>query len=488
MLGWAKDLAGDVAGAAWDGVTAVADTAVDTVGATASIVGSGVGVVGNAVDSATFGAASGVLSLVDDTVLDGIDELTGGIVDVDFDDGNFTAGVGIDGLAKVDAGIGEDGLSHSVGALNQGYDLGVDAEGVRASATAGINWGPLPYTDADIAVGADGDLLVDLEAQGTIPTPYGLVSGSTDLGVMRNDEGFGLTLDTDGTLRRPDGSVIRGGVEVGYVETEDGSALQVGLEGSYSQPGLGTIGGSVGYSRVEQGDVVVEGFEAEANIDILGASLDAGVEMAAVTTEDGTVRQWDADVDASAPELSDLGAVAGAALGDAQTGKLLGQVAEGLIEGETPGLAELGAVAGSALGDAQTGQLLGGLADGLIAGDGPDAVAGADISPPATDPLGADVLGTTTAPAAAPAQPTAAPPPAATATTPIEPNGAPVPTEPGPGALPEIAAAAPAAPPAPDAPPPAEAAPAPAPDAFDQAIADADASEASVDDLFSDLG
>ncbi len=60
------------------------------------------------------------------------------------------------------------------------------------------------------------------------------------------------------------------------------------------------------------------------------------------------------------------------------------------------------------------------------------------------------------------------------------------------GSVPDVAAASqtPTAPTEPAGAPQVAAAPetAPVPDAFDQAIAGADASEASVDDLFTDLG
>ena len=113
-------------------VTEAADAAVEAVGEAAAATGDVVGTIGAVADAATFGVASGVLHVVDNTVLDTLDEVTGGTIDIDYDDGNFSAGVGIDGVLHVGAAVGEDGIRHSANALNQGFDVGLTENGLDA--------------------------------------------------------------------------------------------------------------------------------------------------------------------------------------------------------------------------------------------------------------------------------------------------------------------------------------------------------------------
>jgi hypothetical protein len=277
----------------------VADTVVDTVGSAAAATGDVIGAVGTAVDTATFGAASGVLDIVDNTVLDAVDAATGGLIDVDFDDGNLSASVGVDGIVHVGAAVGEDGVTHSVDLIHQSYDIGLTDDGLNASGRAGIDWGPLPFAEGDVTVESDGDLAASGQIQGTVPTPWGMLSGHAEAEVLRNDEMWGASLDADGSLLRPDGSVIRGGIDASYVETADGSALSLGVEGSYTHPGVGTVGGSLGYDRLETGGIVVEQFEAEAYASGYGVKVDAGVEYASVSTPEGSASSWDVSGDLS---------------------------------------------------------------------------------------------------------------------------------------------------------------------------------------------
>ena len=108
----------------------VADTVVDAVGYAAANTGDVIGAVGTVVDTATFGVASAVLDVVDNTVLDTVDELTGGIVDVDFDDGNLSASVGVDGVLHVGAAVGDDGIGQSSDVLDQSYDVSATTTGL----------------------------------------------------------------------------------------------------------------------------------------------------------------------------------------------------------------------------------------------------------------------------------------------------------------------------------------------------------------------
>jgi hypothetical protein len=415
-FGWLKDKLSDAAEAAWDAVTEVADTAVDAVGTVASGTGDVIGGIGTVVDTATFGAASAVLNVVDNTVLDTVDEVTGGLVDVDYDDGNISAKVGVEGLAHVGASVGEDGLRHSASAINQSFDLGLGDDGLSASGQAGIDWGPLPYAEGSAVVETDGDVALDGRAQGTIPTPIGVLSGRAEAGFVREGDMWAGNLDADGSLLLPDGDVIKGGVEAAYAETSDGSLLSLGLEGAYSRPGEFEVGGSVGYDRIDQGGVLAERFEAGAYASAHGGRVEAGFERESVTTADGSVSHWEVTGSAS-------------------------------LEGESLGSIGYGS---------------------------------SSVTENAPAPFTSDVTGAPHPEPIAQGQPMVLP-----ALEPVGPAPMPEPVVPAP--VPEPIAPAPM--PEPVAPAPVEAAPPPPETSeFEHTIAAAENVEASVDDMFSDLG
>ncbi len=305
-LGWLKNRLKDVADAAWDAVTEVADAAVDAVGEAAAATGDVVGAVGGVVDAATLGVASDVLHVVDNTVLDAVDEVTGGIIDVDYDGGNITAGVGVEGVLHVGAAVGEDGIRHSASAVNQGFDVGLTDAGLEASGEAGIDWGPLPYAGGDLTIGADGDVAFEGRAQGTLPTPYGIFSGEAEAEFVREGEDWGGRFDSDGSWTLPNGSTLGGGLDVGYMEVGDDSAFNLDVDGSYTMPGYGTVGGSFGYERVEAGGVLAQQYDADAYATGYGVRVEAGVSHTSVTTAEGSTSDWDTRGGVSVPVLGDV--------------------------------------------------------------------------------------------------------------------------------------------------------------------------------------
>ena len=147
-LGWLRDRLGDVAEATWEAVTEVADAAVDAVGTVAENAGDVIGTIGEVADAATLGLGSAVLNVVDNTVLDGVDEITGGVINVDYDDGDISASVGVDGVLHVGAAVGDDGISHSASVINQSFDISATDDGFNASGQAGIDWGRFPTPQA----------------------------------------------------------------------------------------------------------------------------------------------------------------------------------------------------------------------------------------------------------------------------------------------------------------------------------------------------
>ena len=150
-----------------------------------------IGTVGTVVDTATFGVASDVLDVVDNTVLDTVDEITGGTIDVDFDDGDLSASVGVDGVLHVGAAVGDDGIRQSSDVLDQSYDVSATKDGLDAKGQAGIDWGPLPYAEGDLTVEADGDIAAHGRVQGTLPTPIGVLSGEAEADIMREGDDVG---------------------------------------------------------------------------------------------------------------------------------------------------------------------------------------------------------------------------------------------------------------------------------------------------------
>ena len=313
----------DAADAVGDAVSDAAESAYDTV--TSSAIGDTIAWAADSVDTATFGLAGRAMNVADDYVFDSVDYVTGGAVNIDFDDGQFSVGAGIDGIASMGASVGEAGITANGGVIaGTSFDIGMTDDGFTASGSAGINWGPLPYAGGHIDLDPDGGVSINGELQGTIPTPVGLLSGEVSGGFVNTDQGWGAFVDADGTLRLPSGTTIRGGLDVAYQETGDDSQLSVGVDGSVSMPGLGTAGGSLDYDRIESDGDVVETFQAQGEVDALGMSATAQANYAH-TNIDGVDRSdWSGDVDFDGPDLSDatgaLASIASSELGGTDTG------------------------------------------------------------------------------------------------------------------------------------------------------------------------
>src|SRR5215813_11326750 len=116
----------------WDDFT-------DAVSSVSTAVGDGIGAVGSAIDDATGGLASSALNYADDYVFDTVDYVTDGAINIDYDNGNFSAGVGFEGLAYTGVSVGTSGISTS-GELIGGtsYGFGITDDGFTMSGSAGI--------------------------------------------------------------------------------------------------------------------------------------------------------------------------------------------------------------------------------------------------------------------------------------------------------------------------------------------------------------
>jgi hypothetical protein len=307
----------DIGDAISDGASAVGSAVSDAAGSaydsvTQGGVGDAIGWVGGAVDTATGGLASATLDATDDYVFDTVDYVTGGIVDVDFDDGQFSANVGIDGVAHAGASFGEDGITASSGAfVGGGFDLGVTHDGFTASGSAGIDYGPLPYAEGHVQLAANGDVLVNGRAQGTLPTPYGIFSGQTEAGFTSTDAGWGGYLNSQGSWTLPSGVKLAGGEHLAYAETADGdSQLSVGVNGSVSYLGA-SVGGGVDYDRAEHDGNVVENVNMHGEVDALGMKATGEVDYHHSNIDGVDSSDWSSDGDVQGPDLNSALTAAG---------------------------------------------------------------------------------------------------------------------------------------------------------------------------------
>jgi hypothetical protein len=288
----------DAVSDAADAVSDAAESAYDAVSQGA--VGDAIGAVGGAVDTATFGLAGAAMNAADDYVFDTVDYVTGGMVNVDFDDGNFAVSTGIDGVAQWGASIGEAGVTASGEAILGGsFDFRMTGEGFLATGSAGIDWGPLPYAAGHIQLDPNGDIKINGELQGTLPTPVGFLSGQASGGFTSTDAGWGGYWNSQGTLQMPSGVTIGTGQHLSYMQTADGdSQLAVGVDGSVSYMGA-TVRAGADYQRLEHDGDVVEGLHLEGEVDALGIKASAEADYVHANVDGVERSDWsgDADVD-----------------------------------------------------------------------------------------------------------------------------------------------------------------------------------------------
>ena len=278
----------------WDDFTDAVSDAADAVSdaVTQGGVGDALGAVGRAVDTATFGLAGRAMEATDDYVFDTVDYVTAGTVDVDFDGGQFSATTGIDGVAQWGASVGEAGVTANGEALIGGsFDFRMTDEGFSASGSAGIDWGPLPYAAGHVELDPNGDVVINGEFQGTLPTPYGIFSGQAEGGFTSTAEGWGGYLDSQGHWITPTGVTIGAGEHLAYQQNADGnSELSVGVNGSIGYAGGVAFGGGVDYARAEDGaGNVVQSVGVDGHVSYLGMTARGGVDYDRAESADGDV-------------------------------------------------------------------------------------------------------------------------------------------------------------------------------------------------------
>lgn len=295
-------LSGDPVGSfegVWGGVT-------DTLGGAGSVIGGLHGGAFSFLDDTTGGALGGVTGLLDGYVTEPVQFATLGAVDVDLAGGNLAANVNLGPVGGAGVTLGEHGVSADAGALGQEAGVGLTDQGFHVDATAGLDYGPLPYASGHVDVGADGTVSVAGEAQATIPTPYGLLSAHGQGGFVQTADGeWGAFVAADGTLHTPVGVTLAAGAQAAYAHTDDGSDFSIAGQGSVGYLGAAAVGGSAGYS-----------------------------------TEDGFASDADLMVDLGEESLLEAGRVALTAAGIAVPDSLDGVVAE-LVQLEADDLAQL---------------------------------------------------------------------------------------------------------------------------------------------------
>ena len=193
-MNWFDQAMADIGAAVDDAVEWVEDAAEDVGEAledAAEAVGEFVEDVAEDIVEAAEDIAEWSLNVLDDYVFDPIDYMTGGAVDIDYDNGQFSAELDI-GIASAGVSFGEQGFS-----THAGFDLGLasgeisydDAAGFAASGSIGVDWGPLPYASGHIEISPNGDVSIGGELQATLPLPTGSIDGHMEGEMYRRADG-----------------------------------------------------------------------------------------------------------------------------------------------------------------------------------------------------------------------------------------------------------------------------------------------------------
>jgi hypothetical protein len=252
-----------------------------------------VGAAGIAANSTggTFQATvpQGLLEAVDEVgVFDAVDTVTGGIVDVNADDGNLDFQVGDPDVFGVGVHSGAEGFDSDfnvgvaaghVGSNDDGsFDIGADV---------GVNYGPLPNFGAHVAQDSDGDIGVSGRAELYIPTQAGLVGGEVEGAYQETPEGFEVSGSATGRYFSPAGAYVGAGVHGAYGEDTDGYHANVGVHGEVGVVGGPEVRGTIDYNEGREGDVSYQGVSTSAEARAYG--LEAGVSgsYTHVETQDG---------------------------------------------------------------------------------------------------------------------------------------------------------------------------------------------------------
>lgn len=182
VVEWVEDAVEDVGNVVEDVVEAVGDVIED---------------VGDVIEDAAEAVVDWTLTVADTVIFDPVDFITGGVVDVDYDNGQFTADLNL-GVGSVGISVGEQGFD-----AHAGFDIGIasgdisyDSDtGFAMDGSMGVDWGPLPYAEGHMNIGTDGSISIGGEIQATLPLPFGSSIGGEMSGELHTgaDGTFGAS-------------------------------------------------------------------------------------------------------------------------------------------------------------------------------------------------------------------------------------------------------------------------------------------------------
>jgi hypothetical protein len=327
---WVDQAVEDVGAAIDDAADAVVDAAsdvVDWVGDAVEDVGEAIvqTVVGAGETLVDFGEAVGAtlsgadledtwtdfgLNALDNMVFDPVDYLTGGDVNLDYEDGSFTADVDLNlGIGAVGLHVGDAGFDASAS-----FDIGIasgsvsldSSAGFAASGSLGIADGPWPYAEGHLSIDGNGDVLIGGEIQGSLPIPGGAVSFGLDGEAEFNSDGsFGMQGSFDTEV---DGPMGMGGSfhTDGHLEADpfDGTAgIGGNIDAEATGPGGSHVDAHAGFDAGLDDGQFESTVEAGLDAGLAGKEFDAGFQATVGAGVDGAslaVDRW-ADLDLPDP-------------------------------------------------------------------------------------------------------------------------------------------------------------------------------------------
>ena len=308
-MGWFEDATAWVEQAVTDTVDFVEDAVQDPLGALQDIgqaVGQAAADIGEAFTDAAVAVGDFTMNALDTFVFDPVDFITGGAIDVDYDDGQFTAGLDF-GIASVGLSVGKQGFS-----ADAGFDIGIasgeisldPSDGFAASGSIGLDWGPLPYAEGHVEISPEGDISIGGQLQGTLPLPGLVIDLEASGDLYRHPDGSwgasgGAALDVDGPFGT--GISLEGDVSV----SKDSDGFNASASGEFDVDGpLGTGVSAGGDASVFAGPGGV-GASAAGELDLdgplgSGASTSGDVSLG-INTDGSFTSAAGGDIDLDVP-------------------------------------------------------------------------------------------------------------------------------------------------------------------------------------------
>lgn len=270
---------GDGFSATWDATTSVGSFAGDTF---APVTDPFLDLAGDAFDA----VGAPMLDALDSTLFEVVDVSTFGLIDIDFDDGRFSAQMGIDGVFGYGVAVGNGGFGVNYTAGGAGMSFHMDDTGTGAAISTGWDIDGLPYVDGEMNVASDGKMAFSGEMQGHLP--LGVMVGGEVKGYYRDTaEGHEVGGSATVSVYTPAGQGAGVGIHGSHSEDAHGSHSQFGAHGYVEQVGVARVTGSVDYNVSGVDGVHTEGVSATAAVDAYGNHLEAGIAVEHQVGPDG---------------------------------------------------------------------------------------------------------------------------------------------------------------------------------------------------------